>query len=109
MRSATGSASMSARSAIVGPGRPVFRIPDHPGLGNAGLHGEPQFAQVIGYYLCRAHFAVGKFRVLVEVAPPDNDFRINGIERAIEFRGRAHTGTNVATSATHGSAPRVNL
>ena len=48
---------------------------------------EPQLTQVIGDYLRRAHFAVGKFRVLVEVAPPGNDFRINGIERGIDFGG----------------------
>jgi hypothetical protein len=58
---------------------------------------ESQFAQVIGYYLCRTHFAVGEFRVLVEVAPPGNDFRINGIERAVELRS-PHGGPAQATT-----------
>jgi hypothetical protein len=64
-----------------------FQEADHTGPGNAGLHGQPQFPQVIGYYLCRTHFAVGEFRVLVEVPPPGNDLRINGIERPIKVRG----------------------
>ena len=52
-----------------------------------------ELAQVLGDDLRGAHFAVGEFRVLMEVAPPGNDFRINGIERGIELGGRGHAGT----------------
>ena len=74
---------------MVGPGLPVRSNADHAVVRDAGRHFEPELLQVFGDDLRGAHFAVGKFRVLVKVAPPRDDFRIHGLDFGFEIGGVA--------------------
>ena len=80
---------MSARSAIVGPGLPVLSSATTPVLAMPVSTSRPSLLQVFGDDLRGAHFAVGKFRVLVKIAPPRDDLRVNRLDRGFEILGVA--------------------
>ena len=77
--SVTGNASMSARSATVGPGLPPLQDADHAGVRDARANLEAQLAQLFGHDLRRAELAVAEFGVLVEVAAPRDHLRHRGV------------------------------
>ena len=65
--SVTGSASMSARTATTGPGRPPLRMRDDAVARDAGLDLEAELAQVVGDERGRLLLAVRQLRILVKL------------------------------------------
>ena len=65
----TGNASMSARTATTGPGRPAFEQRDDAMPRDAGLHLEAELAQVVGDERRRLLLAVRQLGILMNLMP----------------------------------------
>ena len=105
--SVTGKASMSDRRATTGPGLPPRSTADDAGLRDACPHLQPQRAQVLGDLLGRAHLAIAQLGVLVEVAPPRDQLRlerrrarVDAVVQAIDRAGCAIAGAEAARQCT---------
>ena len=75
--SVTGSASMSARNATTGPGRPPRRTPTTPLIATPVRTSSPSRRQFRRDDAGRAHFAVAELGMLVQVTPPRDHLRIH--------------------------------
>ena len=60
---------------------------DHAGFCDAGFDFETERLQVLGDDPGGAHFAVGKFRVLVKIPPPRDDLAVNRFGSGFEIVG----------------------
>ncbi len=58
---------------------------DHAGVGHTRTHFEPQRLQVVGHQFRRPHLPIAQLRVLMDVAPPRNDFRFETGGKLIDF------------------------
>ena len=90
----------------------------HAGGGDAGADFlEPQCAQMLRDQLCRAHFAIAEFRMLVDVAPPRLDLAIHlggqrfhlrvGGERGARHEREQRSDQQRMTH--HGDLPRIRV
>ena len=86
--SATGSASISARNAIVGPGLPPFSTAVTPVMRDAGLHIETQLAKVIRDEPGGPYLAIAQLGMLMNVPPPGDHIVVYVPERAFDLLGR---------------------
>ena len=61
---------------------------DDAGHADAGLHFDAERAQALRDLFCRAHFPVAELRMRVEVAPPFDRLRLDGLRGRIELGAR---------------------
>ncbi len=89
---------------------------DHAGVCNAGLHlVEAEISQVPGDFRCRLELTIREFRILMDIAPPFDDFRFYGRKGIIQivFRILRHRGhaqheqreTTWEVDCVHGGVP----
>ena len=102
--SATGSASMSARSATTGPGKAPFSRPTTPVWATpVRTSSRPSFFRCSATMPDGAELAVAELGVGVEVAPPGDDARLDGFRRLVDQAGdRARGDGSVSHVATPG-------
>ena len=74
------------------PGLAAFEHRDHSGGGDAGFYVESERAQVIGDEFGSARFAVAQFGVLMDIAAPCEDFRLQTLRLLHDFGALAVGG-----------------
>ena len=84
--SVTGRASISARSAITGPGLPPRRTPTTPVWATCVRTSRPSRAQVVRHDARRANFAIRQLRMLVNIAPPGNGLLLHFRGQPVDLR-----------------------
>ena len=83
--SVTGSASMSARSAMVRAGLAALEQRGDAGDADAGFHFQAQRAQFLGDEVRRFDFAIAELGIGMQVTPPFDHVRLDGFGGGIEL------------------------
>ena len=90
---------------------------DHAGVGNAGVHFEPELAQLRGDQCGGTRFAIAELGVVMDVAPPRGDLRqlllrqrARGVG-GVQWKGRADgkDQRKYECGALHGAVPRPGM
>jgi hypothetical protein len=72
---------------------PAAQETDHARHADAGFRLDAERAQMLGDLFCGTHFPVAELRVRVEVAPPFDGFRLDGLRGRVELgAGNAAVG-----------------